>query len=832
MSKNLLIVESPAKAKTISGYLGPDFVVKSSFGHVRDLPKGNKAIDLENGFKPHYVVMPDKEAIIKELKILAAKAEYVWLATDEDREGEAISWHLQEVLELRPERTRRIVFHEITKAAIQKAVQKPRVLDIDLVNAQQARRVLDRIVGFELSPVLWTKIRTGLSAGRVQSVAVRMIVDREREIEKFVPESFFKIVARFPLENDKNLIAELPKKLNLPQDAEGFLQGCLGAQFSIQNLEKKPAKKTPSAPFTTSTLQQEASRKLGFSVSRTMRLAQDLYEEGHITYMRTDSTVLSEEALANAAAAIANLFGKPYLNTRQFKTKSASAQEAHEAIRPTDFAIRKAGKDEAAQKLYELIWRRTLASQMADAQLERTIATVGISTLKDVLVATGEVIIFDGFLKLYMDSTDDEDDEEQSSMLPPLTIGQHLRLERMKATERFSKPKARYTEAALVKAMEEVGIGRPSTYAPTISTIQKREYVVKESRDGKTRAYLEYVLEKDKIKKEKKSEVHGAEKNKLFPTDIGAVVNDFLFKHFPNIIDFSFTAKVEKQFDEIASGKIVWNSMIASFYKDFHPAVENTKETAALASASTARLLGDDPKTGRPITAKLGRYGAYVEIANEKEGEKPQYASLKKGQSLNSITLAEALDLFKLPREVGFFEEKIIKANIGRFGPYLQHDGKFVSVGKEIDLLSINEAEAIQLIIAKREAEAQKHIKTFSENPDFKVLNGRFGPYIAYGKVNLKIPKGMIPEELTLEDCMRIAETAPPPKAASAWNKKAVASAKVATKTTKKTSKTTDASKSVEKSAKPSAKKVAAAPKSSPKPPTKSEMPKSRKDKV
>ncbi|TAF35483.1 MAG: type I DNA topoisomerase [Cytophagales bacterium] len=764
MSKNLLIVESPAKAKTIGGYLGPDFIVKSSFGHVRDLPKGNKAIDLENGFMPHYEVMSDKKEIVSELKELASKAECVWLATDEDREGEAISWHLREALGLKPEKTRRIVFHEITKNAILKAVSNPRKLDLDLVNAQQARRVLDRLVGFELSPVLWSKIRKGLSAGRVQSAAVRIIVDREREIEKFASVSFYRVIARFPLENNRSLLAELPRKLNNGDEVKAFLNKCIGAAFSIKSLDKKPAKKTPSAPFTTSTLQQEASRKLGFSVSRTMRLAQDLYEAGHITYMRTDSTTLSEEALQKAASEINKLFGSQYLHTRRYKTKSESAQEAHEAIRPTNFAVQKAGKDEASQKLYDLIWRRTLASQMAEAQLERTIATVAISTVQDVLTATGEVIIFDGFLKLYTDSSDDEDDEESSGMLPPLALNQKLTLGQMVGTERFTKPKPRYTEAALVKAMEEMGIGRPSTYAPTISTIQKREYVVKESREGKTRTYQEYSLSQNQITSAQKTENSGADKNKLFPTDIGGVVNDFLFKHFPNIIDFSFTAKVEKQFDEIASGKIVWNHMIADFYKDFHPTVENTKETAELASASTARTLGEDPKTGRPVIAKLGRYGAYVEIPSGQEDVKPQYASLKHGQSLSSITLVEALDLFKLPREVGSFEGKIMKVNVGRFGPYIQHDSKFVSVPKGIDLLSITEQESIQLILDKRDTEAKKTIKSFDENPDVKVLNGRYGPYIAIGKANIKIPKGLEASELTLADCLRLAEEAPPAK--------------------------------------------------------------------
>ncbi len=764
--KNLVIVESPAKAKTIEGYLGKDFVVKSSYGHVRDLPKDNNAIDIKNGFKPIYEISEDKKSIINELSKLVKQAETVWLATDDDREGEAISWHLKETLGIDEKKAKRIVFREITKSAILKAIAQPRQIDMDLVNAQQARRVLDRLVGFELSPVLWKKVKMGLSAGRVQSVAVRLVVEREREIQKFVPTSSYKISANFNLEKGKKLEAEIPQKIEKQEDALSFLQKCIGATFKIANLEKKPAKKSPAPPFTTSTLQQEASRKLYFSVAQTMALAQRLYEAGHISYMRTDSVNLSEEAILGATNAIEQNFGKKYVEVRRFKTKSESAQEAHEAIRPTNFSVQQAGSDRNEQRLYELIWKRAIASQMAEAKLERTIATIDIipqnqtQPLPEKLQATGEVILFDGFLKVYIESSDNEEDEEQKGMLPPLTIGQILNLDYMKALERFTYPNPRYTEASLVKKLEEMGIGRPSTYAPTISTIQQRGYIIKESREGKERKYQELILKNGKIDTLTKTEITGAEKMKLFPTDTAMQVNDFLVNYFSDIVDYSFTATVEEEFDKIANGKTEWEKMISNFYKDFHPKVEQTQSQAERVSVSSTRKLGTDPHTGKEVIAKLGRYGAYVQIGGEDEA-KPQYASLKKGQLLETISLEEALELFKLPREVGEYEGLKMTAAIGRFGPYIKHGDKFVSLKKEQDPLTISEAEAIALIEEKRQADAQKYIKEFPERPDIKVLNGRFGAYISAGNKNVKIPKGKVPAELTLEECIALAEATP-----------------------------------------------------------------------
>lgn len=766
MGKNLVIVESPAKAKTIEGYLGKDYVVKSSYGHVRDLPKGDKAIDIANGFKPTYEISADKKDVIRELKKLTKDADTVFLASDDDREGEAISWHLKEALNLNDSNTRRIVFREITKNAIQNALQNPRGIDLDLVNAQQARRILDRLVGFELSPILWKKVKAGLSAGRVQSVAVRLVVEREREIEKFEAQSSFKVSALFSLDNNKVLQAELGKKFTNEKEAEEFLKKCTGAEFKILNLETKPAKKQPAPPFTTSTLQQEASRKLGYSVSYTMSLAQKLYESGKITYMRTDSVNLSQEAIASASNEITSAYGKDFVQTRTYKTKSQGAQEAHEAIRPTDFHTHNLGGNSAENRLYELIWKRAIASQMADAQLEKTIATIGISTTEETLAARGEVIKFEGFLKVYMESTDEDEDEEQKSMLPPLQIDQVLNLDRMIAKEGFTRHPPRYTEASLVKQLEDMGIGRPSTYAPTISTIQKREYVIKESREGKERQYTEFILASDQTSREVKTEITGAEKNKLFPTNIAMIVNDFLVEHFANVIDFSFTATVEKEFDDIASGTKSWNDMIASFYGKFHPKVEST-EHIARADISAARELGDDPKTGKKVYARMGRYGAYVQLGETPEDDqeaKPQYASLRKGQFIENLTLEDALELFKLPRVVGEFEEKEIVAAIGRFGPYIRHDGKFVSLRKDQDPLSIQESEAIQLIQEKREQDANKYIKTFDEDENVQVLNGRYGPYIKFGKKNVKIPKGKVPEELTYEECKELAEKTPDKK--------------------------------------------------------------------
>lgn len=765
MPKNLVIVESPAKAKTINKYLGKDYLVKSSFGHVRDLPKKD-AIDIENGFLPNYIVTPDKKKVIQELKEDVSKADVVWLATDDDREGEAISWHLQESLGLHKKQTHRIVFREITKSAIQKAIQQPRKIDQDLVNAQQARRILDRLVGFELSPVLWKKIKAGLSAGRVQSAAVRIIVEREREIAEFKPKNFFKVSALFNLEKGKTLFADLPSRLKNEQEANTLLEKCATANFTIKDLEKKPGKKTPAPPFTTSTMQQEASRALYFSVSKTMTMAQRLYEAGHITYMRTDSTNLSQEARQKAKAEIVSAYGSQYHKERTYKTKSESAQEAHEAIRPTEFSARKVSNSRDEQRLYELIWKRAIASQMADAQLEKTTATIAISNATEELLAKGEVIKFDGFLKVYL-ATRDEDEEEEDptskNMLPPLSIGQVLDLDHMLARERFTRSKPRYTEASLVKTLEELGIGRPSTYAPIISTIQKRNYVVKESRDGTERKYKELVLRKGKIQQESKTEITGAEKMKLFPTDVAMVVNDFLVEHFPDIVDLNFTAKVEKEFDTIASGSLPWSKMLDEFYREFHPKVQDAADLER-ADVSNARELGQDPKTGRTIIARLARYGPVVELVSEEEDGKSQFASLRKGQFIETITLEEALDLFKLPRTVGTFEDKDIVANIGRFGPYVRHDGKFTSIPKEDDPYTIEEERAIELIKAKREADAKKHIKSFPENPDIQVLNGRWGPYIKAGKKNVKIPKDKVPEELTLEECLELIEKAPEKK--------------------------------------------------------------------
>ncbi len=778
MSKNLVIVESPAKAKTIEGYLGKDFKVASSMGHVRDLPKGNNAIDIEDNFKPTYEVSPDKKEVISKLKKLAEDAETVYLASDEDREGEAISWHLKEVLDLNDKKTRRIVFTEITKRAILNAIENPRGIDIDLVNAQQARRVLDRLVGFELSPILWKKIKTGLSAGRVQSVAVRLVVEREREIDRFEAKSSFKVVAQFDLGKGKTLQAELGEKFDSEEEALAFLQSCVGAKFNIGDLQKKPAKKSPAPPFTTSTLQQEAGRKLGFSVLQTMTVAQKLYEAGKISYMRTDSVNLSDEAVAGATRQIETAFGKEFVHTRRYKTKSSGAQEAHEAIRPTDFSVTEAGADRNGQRLYELIWKRAIASQMADAELERTTATITISTNPRTLTATGEVIKFEGFLKVYMESRDEDDldEDEDGKVLPPLKVGQELNLDHMTATQTFSRHPARYTEPTLVKKLEELGIGRPSTYAPTISTIQKRGYVVKESREGEERKFKVMTLSDSKIDQKLDSEITGAEKNKLFPTNIAMVVNDFLVEHFPDITNYSFTAEIEQEFDEIASGKVQWQKMIDQFYRPFHKTVSKTEQVERSSVQNKARELGVDPKTGKNVYAKLGRYGAYVQIGeNPEEGskEKPKFASLRPGQFIENITLEEALELMKMPRDLGQFEEKPVVVNIGRFGPYVLHDKKFVSIPKTDDPYAINLDRAVELITAKREADANKTIKLFDSNPDIQILNGRFGPYIKAGKKNVKIPKGKVPADLTLEECLTLAENAPERKGRFGFRKKA-----------------------------------------------------------
>ncbi len=767
MSKNLVIVESPAKAKTIEGYLGKDYKVASSMGHIRDLAKGNGAIDVENNFEPTYEVSPDKKDVIKNLKALAKDAEMVYLASDEDREGEAISWHLKEVLDLNDKKTRRIVFTEITKNAILGAIQNPRGIDIDLVNAQQARRVLDRLVGFELSPILWKKIATGLSAGRVQSVAVRLVVEREREIEKFDAKSSFKVSAIFDLGKGKQLVADLPEKFESESEALKFLESCKGAKFSIGDLQKKPAKKSPAPPFTTSTLQQEAGRKLSFSVLQTMVVAQKLYEAGKISYMRTDSLNLSDEAVAGATKQINSAYGKEFVHVRKFKTKSAGAQEAHEAIRPTDFSVTDPGGDRNAQRLYELIWKRAIASQMADAELERTTATIAISTNPRTLTAQGEVVKFEGFLKVYLESQDDEDDEESGKVLPPLTVGQNLELDQLSATQTFSRHAARYTEASLVKKLEELGIGRPSTYAPTISTVQKRGYVVKETREGEERKYNVHVLKNDKIASAIETEITGAEKNKLFPTNMAMIVNDFLVEHFSEITNYSFTAEIEKEFDEIASGKLKWQKMLDGFYKPFHKLVTKTELVERSSVQNKSRELGVDPKSGKNVYVKLGKFGAYIQVGENPDdngGEKPKFAALRPGQFIENIKLADALELMKMPRDLGTFEELPVVANIGRFGPYVLHNKKFVSIPKGEDPYTITPARAVELIQAKREADANKTIKLFDENPDIQILNGRFGPYIKAGKKNVKIPKGKVPAELTLEECVTLAANAPEKK--------------------------------------------------------------------
>ncbi len=765
MAKNLLIVESPAKAKTIEGYLGKDFLVKSSYGHIRDLVKTDDAIDVNNNFTQKYEVPADKKQVVNELKKLAKEAEMVWLASDEDREGEAISWHLFETLELKDDKTKRIVFHEITKPAILKAIDNPRKIDYNLVNAQQARRVLDRLVGFELSPVLWKKIKPSLSAGRVQSVAVRLIVEREREINKFKATAAFKIVALFSTGQAKELFkAELPERFTTVEQAEEFLKACISAGFVIKSLDTRPTKRNPAPPFTTSTLQQEASRKLGFSVSRTMSVAQKLYESGKITYMRTDSVNLSDTALNAATAEISAAFGQKYHQLRKFKTKSAGAQEAHEAIRPTYFDQHTVEGDHSEKRLYELIWKRAIASQMAEAQFEKTTARIEISTRKEEFVAIGEVMKFDGFLKVYIESTDEDqevnmEEENGNAILPPLTAGQILNMQEIRATERFSRPPARYTEASLVKKLEELGIGRPSTYAPTISTVQNRGYVLKEDREGKQRNFEILTLSNGKIAKENKTETTGAEKNKLFPTDIGAVVNDFLVNHFNGIVDFNFTATVEKQFDEIANGLKEWTEMIKSFYQPFHKEVENTIETADRARGE--RELGIDPATGKKVSVRIGRFGPFVQIGEAVEGEeKPRYASLRAGQMIETITPEEALELFNLPKKCGVFEDKEMTVAIGRFGPYIRHNSQFYSLSKDLDPLSVTEEQAIAIITDKRKKDAERLIKTFDENPDAKVLNGRWGPYIEFGKLNIKIPKGKEPMDLTYTEVFALAEAA------------------------------------------------------------------------
>lgn len=763
MTKNLVIVESPAKARTIEGFLGKDFLVKSSFGHVRDLSKKDLGIDIEHNFLPVYEVSPDKVKVVKELKKLAKEAETVWLASDEDREGEAISWHLVESLGLDMKKVKRIVFHEITKPAILHAIETPREIDYNLVNAQQARRVLDRLVGFELSPVLWKKVKPSLSAGRVQSVAVRLIVEREEEVRGFKSTAAYRVTARFDVTTPERaaiLTAELPKRFITKADALKFLNKCIGAEFTISDIETNPGKKSPAAPFTTSTLQQEASRKLGYSVAKTMLVAQQLYEDGKITYMRTDSTNLSETALNLAKDEITDLYGVEYVKIRHYVTKMKGAQEAHEAIRPTYLNQPSIRGDSSQQKLYELIWKRTVASQMADAILEKTNVTIKISTTPEKLVAKGEIIKFEGFLKVYLESTDDEPSEKEENVLPPIKVGQELGLIQMDAIERFSQQPPRYTEASLVKKLEELGIGRPSTYVPTISTIQKREYVVKEDRDGIIRKYNHLTLKKNKINEEVKSEKTGFEKSKLFPTDIGSLVNKFLVQHFGNILEYNFTASVEKEFDEIAQGMKVWNDVIREFYGPFHVQVEETLKTSEKVQGE--RALGVDPASQKNVIVRLGRFGPMAQIGEPSEtGDKPRFASLKKTQSIDTITLDEALELFKFPRTIGQFEDTDMLAAIGRFGPYISHNKAFYSLAKTDDPATITSERAIELIAEKRLKDSQKLIKEFAEDADLKVLNGRWGPYIALAKNNYKIPKDKDPQALTFADCQQIIKNAP-----------------------------------------------------------------------
>lgn len=764
MINNLVIVESPAKAKTIEKILGKDFQVKSSMGHIRDLQKNDLSIDIKKNFKPNYIVPPEKKKVVTELREVVKKAKTVWLASDEDREGEAIAWHLVEVLNLDPDKTKRIVFHEITREAIEEAIKTPRTINQDLVNAQQARRILDRLVGYELSPVLWKKIKPSLSAGRVQSVAVRLIVEREREIINFKSTSSYKVSAVFNGTDSKGkkykLNAELSEKFSEKKKAFEFLNLCKTASFTVENIVKKPARKSPSPPFTTSTLQQEASRKLSFSVAQTMAVAQRLYEAGKITYMRTDSVNLAETALDAAGQTIRQLFGERYSNRKNYKTKSKGAQEAHEAIRPTHLDKETVAGTAAEKRLYELIWKRTIASQMSDAQLEKTTVTITLSNAAQKFIAEGEVLKFDGFLKVYFESTDEETEEDVSGLLPPIEKGMQLTYNNIKATERFTHYPPRYTEASLVKKLEELGIGRPSTYAPTISTIQQRGYVMKEDRPGRERKYTLLVLEDHTLKEETGTENTGAEKSKLFPDNIGMIVNDFLVEYFHNILDYNFTAFVEKEFDEIADGKLNWYEMIGKFYKPFHDKV--TKTLAKSAVNKGERKLGTDPETGKPVIVRMGRFGAVVQIGELSETEKPRYASLRKGQNIESISLQEALELFRLPRTIGKFEDKDLVVSIGRFGPYILHNSAFYSLNKNTDdPYSIETDRAIEIIREKRLKDQNKVLRTFPEDAELSVLNGRWGPYIKYKKENYKIPKTADPAKITYQECLELVSHPP-----------------------------------------------------------------------
>lgn len=758
MQNNLVIVESPAKAKTIEKFLGTGYKVLSSYGHIRDLKKRAFSIDIADNFKPIYEIPEDKKKVVEELKAEAKKADMVWLASDEDREGEAISWHLFEVLKLKPEKTKRIVFHEITKTAILKAIEHPRDINVDLVNAQQARRVLDRIVGFELSPVLWKKIKPALSAGRVQSVAVRLIVDREREIQGFVSEASFRVTAVFDDGNGNEVRAELNRRFKTKEEAKDFLEKCIGAEFKIEDITTRPVKKSPAAPFTTSTLQQEAARKLGYTVAQTMMLAQRLYENGLITYMRTDSVNLSELALGTSRETIVSLMGERYAKTRQYATKTKGAQEAHEAIRPTYMANQSVEGTSQEQRLYELIWKRTLASQMADAELEKTTAIISISGMEDVFVAVGEVVTFDGFLRVYKESYDDDAEQEsENRLLPQLVVGQQFTNREIQAVERYTQAPPRYTEASLVRKLEELGIGRPSTYAPTISTVQQRGYVEKGNREGVQRTYEVLKLTAGKIKESTRTEMTGSEKSKLLPTDVGTVVNDFLMEYFPAIMDYNFTANVEKEFDEVAEGEKPWTGLMEQFYQKFHPLVEQTLSVKSEHKVGE-RVLGIDPSSGKPVSVKIGRFGPMAQIGSAEDEEKPRFAQLNKEHSLETITLEEALELFKFPRALGDIDGKPVTVGKGKFGPYIRYENTYVSIPKTVDPLSVTLEEAEQMLKDKQEAEAKKVIKTFAENPDLQILNGRYGPYIAYQKKNYKIPENVEPADLNLDACFKVIE--------------------------------------------------------------------------
>ena len=771
MLKNLVIVESPAKAKTIEKFLGSDYKVMSSYGHIRDLKKKELSIDTET-LEPHYEVPDEKQKLVKELRQCAGQASQVWLASDEDREGEAISWHLCEVLGLDEKNTNRIVFHEITKPAILEAIKHPRHIDMNLVNAQQARRVLDRLVGFKLSPVLWRKVKPALSAGRVQSVAVRLIVEREREIQAFKSEPYYRVAAVFALTaadgSATEVKAELDTRFKAHSEVEAFLESCKDATFRVSSVAKKPLRRMPAPPFTTSTLQQEAARKLGFTVSQTMMIAQRLYESGRITYMRTDSVNLSTLCLAASRDEIVRLWGERYSKTRQYHTHAKGAQEAHEAIRPTYMDATTIDGTAQEKRLYDLIWKRTIASQMADAEVEKTTVSIGISNEADTFNATGEVVIFDGFLHVYRESIDeDTEQEDETRLLPPLKKGQVLHHQSIIATERFTQHPPRYTEASLVRKLEELGIGRPSTYAPTISTIQQRGYVEKGEKSGEERSYNILSLQDSKITDVTQTEITGAEKAKLMPTDTGTVVNDFLMEYFPNILDYNFTASVEKQFDEIAEGEKKWTAILKDFYKGFHPSVENTLATKNAHKAGE-RILGEEPGSGKQVSVKIGRFGPVVQIGTAGDNEKPRFAQLKKDMSIETITLEEALELFKLPRTLGEYEGKTVTIGTGRYGPYVHNNGMYTSLPKTIDPLEITLAEAIQLIREKKDAEAQKHIKKFEEEPELEILNGRYGPYISYKGNNYKIPKDIIPQDLNLDACREIIKLQSDPDAPKA----------------------------------------------------------------